>query len=73
MTINSITRSLDDVKKKLKDAINKGYFKVKVFKNDGQGGTVMSQAEVGSLTELDDRSGNYVHKSGYSSGHTITP
>lgn len=61
-------RPIAEVKAKLAAAINKGWFKVKVYKNDGNGGTVSSQAEAGSLVELGDRNGNYVHKTGYTSG-----
>ena len=37
------------VKKNLQNAVNKGWFKVKVYKNDGHGGVIASVAEVGKI------------------------
>ena len=39
------------VKQNLVNAVNKGWFKVKVYKNDGQGGAMASIAEVGTIFE----------------------
>ena len=47
------SRPIAEVKSKLEAAINKGWFKVKVA--DEHGGSVSSQAEAGSLVEVDDR------------------
>jgi len=66
-------RPIDEVKENLENAVNKGWFKVKIYKNDGKGGTTASVAEPGSLIELGSRdpekSGDsYIHKTGYTSG-----
>jgi len=63
-------RPLNEIKSNLQDAVNKGYFRVQVYTNDGKGGRVQSQAEAGSLIELGDRGGSYTHKAKgtYSSG-----
>eukprot|EP00092_Neocalanus_flemingeri_P024038 GFUD01026073.1.p1 GENE.GFUD01026073.1~~GFUD01026073.1.p1 ORF type:complete len:177 (+),score=42.49 GFUD01026073.1:62-532(+) len=62
-------RPIAEVKQNLVDAVNKGWFKVKVYKNDGQGGAIASVAEPGSLIELGSREGGqFTHKTGYTSG-----
>merc|ERR1712037_882254 len=49
-------------------AVDKGWFKLPVSKNDGRGGKVVSKAEPGSTHVLGDRTGRYTHTVGYSSG-----
>merc|ERR1711970_228961 len=57
-----------EVKKNLQNAVNKGWFKIKVYKNDN-GGAMASVAEPGSLIELGSREGGqFTHKTGYTSG-----
>jgi len=62
-------RPNDEVKKNLQNAVNKGWFKVIVYKNDDDGGKIASYAEPGSLIVLGSReSGQFMHKTGYTSG-----
>jgi len=61
-------RPIKEVKKNLQNAVNKGWFKVKVYKNN-DGGAMASIAEPGSLIELGSREGGqFTHKTGYTSG-----
>jgi len=61
-------RPLDEVKKNLKKAIDKKWFKISVYRNDGSGHRITALAEPGSLKEIGDRSGDYNYKDGYGSG-----
>jgi len=62
-------RKLAEIRDNLASAVDKGWFQIPVQKNDGSGGVIISQAEKGSLTVLEDRSGSYSYEDkGYSSG-----
>merc|ERR1712080_437238 len=62
------TRPIAEVKNNIVTAVDKGWFKVPVYTNDGAGGKVTSVAEPGSVVVLGDRSGHYTHKVGYTGG-----
>jgi len=59
-------RPLDEIEKNIQTAVDKGLFQVDIYTTGG--GTKPSLAESGSLRVLGDRSGDYAHKNGYSSG-----
>jgi len=61
-------RPNDEVLRNIVAAVDKGWFKLPVSKNDGRGGKVVSKAEPGSTHVLGDRTGRYTHTVGYSSG-----
>jgi len=57
-----------EVLRNIKGAVDKGWFKVTIFTNDGKGGKVDSVAEKGSTRVMGERGGRYTHTVGYSSG-----
>ena len=79
--------SIFKVKSNIVAAVDKGWFKVIVYLNDGKGGKIISVAEVitdnslhlhlvftpqpGSTREMGDRDGAYTHTVGYSRYCTV--